>query len=114
MERAREAPLRSIRMSTIKQRWGLRVYEGFYWIGIAMTLLCFGLILAGNTELAWRYEHRSLPVSWQVAAGAVLAFLTAEFCHVAFSRDDMKNEQGSQLSIDWEPGDWEAAETVEL
>jgi hypothetical protein len=62
-------------MSTGKQNWSI----AFYWIGVAMTLACFSLVLAGNTEFLWRFEHAAFPVSWMVAGGAVISFLLAEF-----------------------------------
>jgi hypothetical protein len=51
---------------------------GFYWIGVVMTLASFTLILAGNTELLWRFEHSRFPLSWMFAGVAILAFLVAE------------------------------------
>jgi hypothetical protein len=68
-------------MSTVKRIWT----AGFYWIGMAMTLACFAFVLAGNTELVWRFEHTRLPLSWMFAGGAVFAFLAAEFSDSTFS-----------------------------
>ena len=78
--------------------------DAFYWIGVAMTLACFTLILAGNTELVWRFEHKGFPLSWAFAAAAVLAFLAAEFGPARSARS--KAEDRSSLS----PG-LEAAES---
>jgi hypothetical protein len=85
-------------MSTPKRNWT----AGFYWIGAAMTVACFALILAGNTELVWRFEHRSFPLSWAFAGAAVLAFLAAEFCHSAISLPGEAEDRSSQLSTEWE------------
>jgi hypothetical protein len=61
-------------MSTAKQNWAI----SFYWIGVAATLACFALVLSGNTDLAWRFEHRGFPASWMFAGAAVIAFVLAE------------------------------------
>jgi hypothetical protein len=85
-------------MSTPERSWT----TGFYWIGVAMTLTCFALVLAGNTELGWRFEHRGFPLSWAFAGAAVLAFLAAEFCHSVFSLSSDAEDRSSQLSTEWE------------
>jgi hypothetical protein len=91
-------------MSAAKRNWTVGFYEGFYWIGVAATVACFALILAGNTELLWRFEHTRLPLSWVCAGAAVLAFLAAEFCHFAFSLPEGAEEEdkSSQLALEWE------------
>jgi hypothetical protein len=71
-------------MSTTRRNW----ITVFYWIGVAMTLACFAFILAGNTELAGRFEHRGFPLSWIFGGVAVVAFLAAEACHSAFSHPE--------------------------
>ena len=85
-------------MSTVKRNWT----AGFYWIGMAMTLACFALTLAGNTELVWRFEHRRLPLSWAFAGISVLAFLVAELGHLAFSPSHEPEEGSLQLSPELE------------
>ncbi len=77
---------------------------GSYWIGIALMLVCFALILAGNTELGWRFEHRSFPLSWVFACAAILAFLVCEFCQTALSRPRRREVEQpvSQLTPVWE------------
>jgi hypothetical protein len=67
-------------MTTVRQNW----IAAFYWIGVAMTLACFALVLAGNTELLGRFEHRRFPLSWAFGGGAIFAFLAAERCHFIF------------------------------
>jgi threonine/homoserine/homoserine lactone efflux protein len=74
-----------------------------YWIGIAMTLACLVLIVAGNTELFWRFEHTPLPLSWVFAGVAVLAFVAFEFCESAPSPPREAEDRSSQLSREWEP-----------
>ena len=60
-------------------------YSTFYWIGIAMAVACVFLILAGNTESLWRFEHARIPLSWVAGAVAMLAFLLAELCDSALA-----------------------------
>jgi hypothetical protein len=58
---------------------------GPYWIGVAMTLACFALVLTRNTGLIWRFEHSGFPLSWKAGAAAVAAFLAAELSYSVFS-----------------------------
>ncbi|MBZ5675345.1 MAG: hypothetical protein LAP61_13970 [Acidobacteriia bacterium] len=81
-------------MSTEKRIW----IPAFYWIGVAMALACFGFVLAGSTELVWRFEHRGFPLSWALAGASILAFLGAEFCHSAFSLRSDAEDGSSQPS----------------
>jgi hypothetical protein len=81
-------------MSTANRIWT----TGFYWIGVAMTLACFALVLAGNTDLVWRFEHTGFPLSWAFAGFAVLAFLGAEFSQPTVSRSGRAADRSSQLS----------------
>jgi hypothetical protein len=68
-----------------------RIGIGFYWIGWAATMACLAIILTGNMELVWRFEHRGFPLSWVFAGIAVLAFLVAEFSDsVPALRDEAK------------------------
>jgi hypothetical protein len=73
-----------------------------YWVGVAMTLACLVLIVAGNTELLWRFEHTGLPLSWAFAGVAVLAFAAFEFCDSASSLPQKAEDLSSQLSPKWE------------
>jgi hypothetical protein len=85
-------------MSAAKRNWS----AAFYWIGVAMIMACFALILAGNTELVWRFEHRGFPLSWAFAGAGVLAFLAAEFCHSVFSLPSEAEDRSAQLSPELE------------
>jgi threonine/homoserine/homoserine lactone efflux protein len=73
-----------------------------YWIGVALTLACLALIVTGNTELLWRFEHTGLPLSWALAGAAVLAFMAFEFCDSASSLPSEEEDRSSQLSPEWE------------
>jgi type IV secretory pathway VirB2 component (pilin) len=63
-------------MSSVRRSW----IAVFYWLGVATTLACLALIVAGNTELFGRFEHRGFPLSWVAGCVAVVAFLAAEAC----------------------------------
>jgi hypothetical protein len=71
-------------LSTRKQNWAV----GFYWFGLAMTMVCVFLIVAGNTEPDWRLPHAAFPLSWAFAGLAILAFLATELFHHASVRDN--------------------------
>lgn len=75
---------------------------GFYWIGMLMTLACIAFVLASNTELMFRFEHTSFPLSWAFAGLAVLAFLAAECCHATESLTSEPEDESSQLAPEWE------------
>lgn len=79
---------------------------GLYWTGVAMTLACFALVLAGNTELIWRFEHRALPLSWMLAGAGFLAFLAAELCGAARPRAREAQGESSQLSPEFEAAEY--------
>jgi hypothetical protein len=80
-------------MSTFGRTRTSGVYDAFYWIGVAMTLACFALVLAGNTEVLWRYEHTGLPLSWVGGVIAVLSFLAAEFCPLPSGAESEREEE---------------------
>jgi hypothetical protein len=98
-----QKPVEGAMMSIAKRNWTAGFYAGFYWIGIVMTLGCLALVLAGNTELVWRFEHTAFPLSWAFGGAAVIAFLTAEFCDSAFSL--------SGKTEDRSPPEWETGES---
>ena len=79
-------------MSTAKR------ISSFYWIGVAMTLACFAFVLAGNTDVVGRFEHRGFPLSWAFGGFAVLAFLGAEFSRSASSRPSGAEDRSMQVS----------------
>ncbi len=66
-----------------------------------MAVACVAMILAGNMELAWRFEHASFPLSWAFAGAALLAFLAFEICE--------GEDRSAQSSLEWESAEeWEA------
>lgn len=85
-------------MSTAGRKWA----AGLYWIGVVMTLACVALVLAGNTELVYQFEHRYFPLSWTLAGIAVLAFLAAEFCPLADSVSSAVEDGSPELAQEWE------------
>ena len=89
-------------MSTTRRNWTAGFYAGLYWIGMVMTLACLALILAGNLEPVYRFEHTRFPLSWAFAAVAVLAFLAAELCHPADSFTSEAEDESSHLAPEWE------------
>src|SRR5580704_17506236 len=67
-----------------RDRPHLRVIANiFHWIGVALALVCFGLVVAGHFPLASRSEYTRLPVSWVIAGVAIFALLLAELCNSA-------------------------------
>jgi hypothetical protein len=87
-------------MSTTGRNWIAGCYAGFFWMGVAMTLACIALILAGNTETFYRLERTSFPLSWAFAGVAVFEFLAAEVCHHADSRAHDAEEGSSRHAGD--------------
>jgi hypothetical protein len=81
-------------MSTARRNW----INGFYWIGVTMTLACFAFVMTGNTELAGRFEHRGFPLSWAFGIAAVVSFLAAEACHTASSGATDAEDRTSPLA----------------
>jgi len=59
------------------------IKDTFYWFGVVMSIVCFVLVFARNTELVWRFEHAAVPLSWLAGAVAILAFLAAEYSDTA-------------------------------
>jgi hypothetical protein len=53
----------------------------FYWIGVTMSVLCFALAWARNTELISRFSLANFPLPWAAGLIAIVAFLVAEYCH---------------------------------
>lgn len=89
-------------MSSTKRDWTVGIHIGFYWIGMALTLMCLTLTVAGNTEFVYHFEHTRLPLSWVFAGLAVLAFVAAEVCHPADSLTGEAEDESTQLAPEWE------------
>jgi len=91
-------------MSTTKRDGTVGFYAGFYWLGVVMTLACLALIVAGNTELLYRFEHTRFPLSWALAGIAVIAFVAAELCHPAdaLTGASEAEERSPELAPEWE------------
>jgi len=66
-----------------------------------MTLAFLALVLAGNTDLGWRWEHQGFPLSWAFGAAAVLAFLAVEYSP-ASSQPSEAEDESSEFSPDFE------------
>jgi hypothetical protein len=78
-------------------------FAGLYWIGVLMTLTCLACILAGNTQMAYRFEHTGFPLSWALAGLAVLAFLAAEFFRpAAVLSSEESQDESSEFAPEWE------------
>jgi hypothetical protein len=82
-----------------RRSWTTRL---FYWMGMVMTVACLALILAGNTEMLWRFEHTAFPLSWICAVGAVLAFVAFELCESPAPLVSEEEDRTSQMSPEWE------------
>jgi hypothetical protein len=80
-----------------------------YCIGIVMTLVCVALVLAGNTELVWRFEHRGFPLSWVFGCVAIAAFLVCEYCQSASPRP---RAVATDDEMSFSAYSWESAESV--
>jgi hypothetical protein len=78
------------------------IQRGLNSVGVVLTLACFGVVLAGNTELVWQFEHASVPLSWVLAGAAVVAFLATELCDSSTSLPSEAEEESLQLSAEWE------------
>ena len=78
------------------------VQRSFNWIGVVLALACLAVVLAGNTELVWRFEHSGFPLSWVLAGAALLAFLATEFCDLTASVPDEAEDASSPFSSEWE------------
>jgi hypothetical protein len=50
-----------------------------YWLGVLASAVCIVLIFAGNAQIAWRYEHTSVPASWAAGLIAIVSLLGAEY-----------------------------------
>jgi hypothetical protein len=66
----------------------------FYWLGVAMTVACLGLVLASNTKWGHRLDTADFPVSWVLAGIGLISFLVSEICRPRKKSDDQAS-QGS-------------------
>ena len=82
----REARVEDLLMPDVKRDWKSGSWAVFFWSGVVMALACLALVLAGNTEMVFRLERTSLPLSWVFGIVAILEFATAEICHHADAR----------------------------
>jgi hypothetical protein len=95
-------------MSTAKGN----LIAGSYWTGIAMTLVCLALMLAGNTDPVWLFEHRGFPLSWVFGCAAIFAFLVCELCQSVFPRpSDPRRDETEEHESQFAPA-WESAESM--
>ena len=69
-------------MSSARRKW----IAGFYWIGVALAVACFAVVVAGHTERFSLLERIDFPLSWAFAGMAGIAFLAAELCNSIASR----------------------------
>ncbi len=76
--------------------------RSFNWIGVVLTLACFATVVAGNTQLIWRFEHSVFPLSWVLAGAAILAFLATELCDSTASLPDDVEYSSPEFSSEWE------------
>jgi hypothetical protein len=88
-------------MSANDQKW-TTFSAGLYWIGMISTVTCLGFIIAGNTELLYRFEHTPFPLSWAFAGLAVLAFLAAELCGPTEFLEREAQVENTQFVPEWE------------
>ena len=96
-------------MSTNDRSWPT-LSAGFHCAGMVMTLTSVTFILAGNTDLFYRFEHNPFPLSWAIAVLAILAFVVAELtsptkvleCE-ALARD--AKDESSRFAPEWEAVD---------
>ena len=74
-----------------------KVTATFYWIGVAMSVVCVALV--------GRVGKAPFPLSWAAGAVAILAFLAAEYCHPAAPAKDRGARRVSQEqpeNLPWE------------
>ena len=60
-----------------------KLTDAFYWIGIAMSILCVVLVSARNTAFLGRFDHTNFPAAWAAGLIAIVAFLAFEYFHPA-------------------------------
>jgi hypothetical protein len=71
-------------------------FHAFYWAGVAMAFACIAVVLVGNTEPVYRFEHTRFSLLWAFAGVTVIAFLAAELC-IVFAGNDKPVDGSSQV-----------------
>ena len=94
MQAGRRGLLWSLTMRTTRRTAG---FYAFYWAGVIMAFACVAVVLAGNTQAVYRFEHARFPLLWAFAGVTVIAFLAAELCIVAAARNDKPGDGSSQV-----------------
>lgn len=69
----------------------------FYWAGVTMAFASIAVVLVGNTEIVYRFEHARFPLLWAFAGVTVAAFLAAELCIVAAAGNDKPGDGSSPV-----------------
>ena len=72
-------------------------FHAFYWAGVVMAFACIAVVLAGNTQPVYRFEHTRFPLLWAFAGLTVIALMAAELC-IAFFGNDKPGDGSSQVS----------------
>jgi hypothetical protein len=52
----------------------------FYWIGVAMAVVCVILVVASHWAVHWRFEFAGVELPWLAGGAAIAAILIHEFC----------------------------------
>ena len=89
-------------MSDLRRPRTTGLYKALYWIGIIMTLACFAFVLAGSTELLWRFEHAGFPLSWAFGALAIVSFVAAEVCPLPSAPSPYHEEEEAEQVLSGE------------
>jgi hypothetical protein len=71
-------------------------FHAFYWAGVVMAFACIAVVLVGNTQTVYRFEHARFPLLWAFAGVTVIAFLAAELC-IVFAGNDKPGDGSSQV-----------------
>ena len=90
--------LEAVVMSISKSR-STGFFKGLYWTAMVMTLSCIALVLSGNTDWGYGFEHTRIPLSWVLGGIAIFAFVVAELCHPAVTETAGEEEDGISIPI---------------
>lgn len=72
-------------------------FYAFYWAGVITALACVVVVLAGNTQAVYRFEHARFPLLWVFAGVTVIAFVAAELCLLSAHRNDKQGDGSSRV-----------------